>query len=189
MKKLLIVLVFTVFQSNVAQENNTVSVFHRLLIYNSDNQIMLVKIKGKGAEVWVTPGIYQDSNQFIKKGLDDLVKTYGIETSSPELKGVFSVQYENDEKKEMWLRNYYTCKYIKGDIHFPKNQPFTVSEIKWVSLEKSLEMLSHEFVKLMLEQTHNNPNLVSGGSISVFKENHKVKVKIEEEFYPLFHKN
>lgn len=184
MKKILIIILLIVSQSGFSQGTNKASVFHRLLIYNSENEIMLVKVKG--ADVWVTPGFYQDTIQFIKQGLRDVASTYGIKISEPKLTGVFSMKRETGKTKEMLIRNIYKCNYQEGEIHFPENQPFTISEIKWVTIGKALKILTHTSVQLFVKQTHNNPNIVSGGSIIIYNENNKVKAKIIEEFYPLF---
>ena len=56
---------------------------------------MIVKIKN--SDIWVTPGFYQDSVQFIKEGLIDIALTYGITVSPPQLKGIFSMRHDNEE--------------------------------------------------------------------------------------------
>ena len=128
MKKLIILLCITFSSVIYAQVNQDISVFHRLVIYNADNNIMLVKIKDK--DVWVTPGFYQDSIQFPREGLHDIAATYGMTISSPELKGTFSMRLEAGEMRDMRVRNIYTCNYLSGDIHFPENQSFEIDEIK-----------------------------------------------------------
>ena len=75
MKNILILLFLVTCQSSFAQKHGKVSTFHRLIINNSENEIMMVKIKNK--DVWVTPGFYQDSVQFIKEGLHEIASTYG----------------------------------------------------------------------------------------------------------------
>ena len=184
MKKIIILLLVIASQSSFAQGNKKVSIFHRLIIYNTDNEIMLVKIKD--TDVWVTPGFYQDTIQSIRKGLNDVAATYGMKISSPELKGVFSMRRDIAERKEMLIRNIYTCKYLEGKIHFPEHQPFSIGEIKWLPMKEALQTLTHKSVQIFLKQTHNNPAIISGGAIVVYKESKEWKVKIVEEFYPLF---
>ncbi len=104
------------------------------IIYNAENELMLVKIKD--TDVWVTPGFYQDSTQFIKEGLHDIASTYGLKISNPELSGVFSIRREVEGGKEMLLRNIYRCDYLSGVVHFPENQSFEIGEIKWQPRKK-----------------------------------------------------
>ena len=184
MNKIVIFLLLIASQSSFAQGKSKVSIFHRLVVYNAKNEIMLVKIKG--ADVWVTPGFYQDTIQFSKQGLHDVAATYGMKISDPELQGVFSMRRETGGKKEMLIRNIYRCKYLEGEVHFPENQPFSISEIKWLPMNEALKTLSHISVRTLLTQTHHNPTIVSGGSIVVYREGKEWKVKIAEEFYPLF---
>ena len=184
MKNLILLFLLIFCHSGFAQSNNTASVFHRLIIYNADNEVMIVKIKN--AEVWVTPGFYQDSVQFIKEGLHGIASTYGMKISNPELKGTFSMRREIGESKEMLIRNIYTCRYLSGKLHFPENQPFEISEIKWLPMKEALSTISFESIRIFIKQTHDYPNVVWGGSIRVIKENNKRKYEIMEEFYPLF---
>ena len=127
MKNVLILLLLATSQLGFAQKNGNVSIFHRLIISNSNNEIMMVKIKN--TDVWVTPGFYQDSVQFIKEGLHDIAATYGMKISNPKLKGAFSMRREIGEKREMLLRNIYHSNYLSGEIHFPVNQSFQIGEI------------------------------------------------------------
>ena len=184
MKNLLIILLLITSQSSFAQGINKPSVFHRLLIYNSENKIMLVKIKDP--EVWVTPGFYQDRIQFIKTGLHDIASTYGMKISEPKLKETFSMRDETGDTTEMLIRNIYKCEYLGGEIHSPENQPFIISEIKWVTVDEAIKILTHTPVQMFVKQTHNNSNIVSGGSLVVYNENGEKKTKIVEDFYPLF---
>ena len=184
MKKIIILLFITFSEVCFAQVNHNTSVFHRLVIYNSDNEIMIVKIKD--TDVWVTPGFYQDSIQFIKEGLHDIASTYGIKISNPELKGTFSMRRETGETKEMLIRNIYSCKYLSGTVHFPENQSFEIGEIKWLSIKEALSLIPFESVRMFIKQTYDYPNVVWGGSISAIREGDKWKYKIMEEFYPLF---
>ena len=184
MKNILILLFLVTCQSSFAQKHGKVSTFHRLIINNSENEIMMVKIKNK--DVWVTPGFYQDSVQFIKEGLHEIASTYGMKISNPTLKGMFSMRREIGETKEMLIRNIYSCNYLSGNVHFPENQTFEIGEIKWLPLEEALSLISFESIKMFIKQTYNYPNVVWGGSISAIKEDNKWRYEIIEDFYPLY---
>ena len=183
MKKIIVLLFLIVSGTPFAQGNQNTSVFHRLIIYNSQNEIMLVKFKG--TDIWVTPGFYQDSIQFIKEGLHTIASTYGMKISSPKLKGTFSLRRENGDTQKMLIRNIYHSNYLSGKIHFPKNQSFEIGDIKWMPLKEALEKIPFESVQLFIKQTHNYPNIVWGGSINARKEDDKWKYEVMEEFYPL----
>jgi len=184
MKKLIVLLFIISSQSGFSQSHDNVSIFHRLLVYNSDNEIMLVKIKN--ADVWVTPGFYQDSVQFVKKGLQDIAATYGMQISNPELRGSFLMRRENGASTEMLIRNIYHSQYLGGPIHFPENQSFEISEIKWLPLEEALSKVSFESMRIFMKQTNTSPKVIWGGAIQAIRENDQWNYEIAEEFYPLY---
>ncbi len=184
MRKITLLLILLISISSFAQDNSNISIFHRLIVYNSDNEIMLVKLKN--TETWVTPGFYQDSIQFIKKGLHDIALTYGMKISNPELKGIFSMRREIGETKEMLIRNIYHCKYLNGKVHFPENQSFEIGEIKWLTIKDALSIIPFESMRMFIKQTDNFPNQVSGGSISVTRVDNNWKYEIKESFYSIF---
>ncbi len=184
MRNLIILLLLIISHTSFAQGNSNTSIFHRLIVYNASNEIMLVKIKN--TETWVTPGFYQDSIQFIKEGLQEMALTYGMKISNPELKGTFSMRREIGEKREMLIRNIYHCKYLKGKIDFPENQSFEIGEIKWLPIKDALSIISFESMRMFIKQTDDFSNQVSGGSISVIREDNNWKYEIKEGFYPLF---
>jgi hypothetical protein len=184
MKKIIILLFITFSGLCFAQGSQNTSVFHRLLVYNSENEVMLVKIKG--TDVWVTPGFYQDSVQCIKEGLHKIALTYGMTISNPELKGAFSMRRETGETREMLIRNIYRCNYLGGKVHFPENQSFKIGEIKWLPMKEVLSVISFESIRMFIKQTYDFPNIVWGGSISAIREDKQWNYKIVEAFYPLF---
>lgn len=177
----LMVLFFLIFaQSIFAQSNTNVSVFHRLLIYNSNNELMIVKFKD--TDIWVTPGFYQDSLQFIKQGLQDVAADYGITVSTPSLKGTFTMRSERVNKTTLSIRNIYSCNYIKGTVIIPD----FLGDVKWLPIEKALQTLTYPHINLFIKQTYDFPNVVWGGSINRLKDENGWSTQIMEAFYPLF---
>ena len=83
---------------------------------------MVVKIENTA--FWVTPGLYQNKENTIKNGLDNIAATYGIKTELPELKGVFLLKIDLNGVKSMSLRNVYTVKIKEGELKKPNG-------IKW----------------------------------------------------------
>ncbi|MFK8056297.1 MAG: hypothetical protein AB8F78_09290 [Saprospiraceae bacterium] len=184
MKIIFSLLLLIACQPIFAQGSSKASVFHRLLIYNADNDFMLVKIKD--TDTWVTPGFYQDSTQFVKKGLHDIAATYGLTVTDPEVKGMFSMRRERDGKQEMLVRNIYHANYVSGEEHFPENQSFEIGEIKWLPMEEARKVISFESMTMFIQRTDDYPNEVSGGSIHASRQDGAWKYETIEEFYPIF---
>ncbi len=180
MKKLILFLLLIWSASLFAQESNNVSVFHRLLIYNQKQELLIAKFKD--TDIWVTPGFYQDSLQFIKEGLQDVASTYGITVSTPELQGMFSMRSETSTKTVLSVRNIYSCNYVNGQLKVPS----FLGEVKWIPMETALQTLTYPHINLFIKQTFDYPNTVWGGSIVRYQASGKWKTKVMEAFYPLF---
>lgn len=63
MKKIIVVILIFLFHSVNAQVEKAIAIFHRLLILNSQNELMVVNIEN--TDFWVTPGLYQTKKQHI----------------------------------------------------------------------------------------------------------------------------
>lgn len=179
MNKMILILIFSFFQLISAQSENDISTFHRLLILNSNNELMVVKIQD--ANFWVTPGFYQNSNQTIKQGLDSIASTYGLKTESPQLKGIFLLQREVNGMESTSVRNIYIMKVKERQL----KKPTGISEIKWLSPTKAIEIISFPHINAMIEQIVKYPNQVWGGTLLQYKQNDTWKAKVIEAFYPL----
>ena len=55
-----------------------------MLVLNKDKKLLVVKLKNH--DLWVTPGLYQNSSQTIKQGIDSIASTYGIKISDMQLR-------------------------------------------------------------------------------------------------------
>ena len=96
-KHLTIFIGLFLFQTISAQVDNNVSIFHRVLVMNSNNELLVVKIKN--TDFWVTPGFYQTKEQSIKKEIIKTSESYGLKISDQKLKGVFLLKREINGKK------------------------------------------------------------------------------------------
>ena len=179
MKKLTILISIFIIQLVNAQGEKDISIFNRVLILNSNNEILVVKIKN--TDFWVTPGLYQNSEQTIKQGLNSLSETYGIETKPPKLKGMFVLKREINGKTTTSLRNVYMVKLISGELKKPKG----IEEMKWLSAQNAIKLITFPHINVMVEQIANHPNQVWGGTLMQFKEKDMWKTKILEDFYVL----
>lgn len=180
MTRILLLLFLFASQLSFGQSHNNVSIFHRLIIYNADQEVLLVRFKD--TNIWVTPGFYQDSVQVIKEGLHDIAASYGLTVSDPELGGVFSMSREKGERREMLVRNIYRCKEIGGELITPD----FLGEAKWYPVEEALQTITYESINLFLKQIDDYPNVVWGGAVSVIMDGPERIYKITDEFYPLF---
>lgn len=178
-KHLTIFIGLFLFQTISAQVDNNVSIFHRVLVLNSNNELMVVKIKD--TDFWVTPGFYQTKEQSIKKEIIKTSESYGLKISDQKLKGVFLLKRENDGKKSTSLRNVFIVKMKSGKIKLPKG----IEDIKWLPVNKAVELISFPHINLMIERIMKNNDKTWGGTLLQFKENGKWKVRVLEEFYSL----
>ena len=179
MKKI-ISIIFTLLLSSVfGQAEPEIKIFHRLVILDADNKIMVVKVAN--ANVWVTPGFYQTQDETIQNGLNNLATSYGIEIEELKLKGVFLLKREVNEEYSTSLRNVYTARNKAGIL----KKPTGIDEIKWVSMDEAIELITFPHISLMVKGIMDNPNVVLGGTLRQFRENDSWKTEIIEELYSL----
>lgn len=174
-------LVFLMLLANInsfGQADKENSIFNRLLILNSENELLIVKIEN--ADTWVTPGFYQ-TKQTIKQGLDSIASTYGLKIKTQELKGVFLLKRDINGELSTSIRNIYTAKTKDKELKKPKG----IEDAKWLPVDKAIKQITFPHINLQIEQIMNNPNKLWGGCLSQFKENGQWKTKILQDFYVL----
>ena len=179
MKKIIVVILIVLCQSATAQVETDVSIFHRLLLLNSQNELMVVKIEK--ANFWVTPGLYQTKKQTLKNGLDSIASTYGIEIKELKLNGTFLLKRDLNGKTTTSMRNVFTAKIKNSNI----KKPDGIEEIQWLPVDKALEKITFPHINLMIKQLMTKPDKVWGGTLLQYKTNNAWKTKIIEEFYTL----
>lgn len=177
LKKVLILLAVLFSQSLFAQEMAKPSTFHRLLVFNNQNELMVVKVKNSNR--WVTPGWYQDNRLTIKDGLNELAGSYGIKITAPTLRGVFTLR--TDQNSEISTRLVYSTKIESGTIKAPE----IIEEIRWLNTTKAMELITFPHINAQLDQITKFPGTVWGGSQLMYQENGVYKSKTTEMFYPL----
>ena len=89
-----------------AQDQEEITTFHRLLIFNGDEEMMVVKIKD--TDIWVTPGHYQIPEQSPRAGMDSIAATYGMTIESVALRGQFMLTKKGSSSTR--LRNIYVAR-------------------------------------------------------------------------------
>ena len=179
MKRLIILLCYIGFvQPLIAQEKKDFTVFHRLLVFNENQELMVVKIKN--TDFWVTPGLYQNQSQWVKEGLDSLAATYGISITPIVLKGLFMLKSAKDQS--LSLRNVFTTNKMGESVKKPDN----IDEIRWLSVVEATKLISFPHINRMIVQITEHPEGVWGGSLLRYKEGPFFRTKVLEDFYRLY---
>lgn len=161
----------------LAKEDSNITEFHRLLIFNDKNQLMVVKIKN--TNFWVTPGLYNKNENLTNSNLSQLAKEYGLTVSKPRLLGVFLLK--NEQAKMLSNRSFFKVNVINGGIIKPEN----IDEIKWLPVDEAMQVITFPHINLLLKKVIDFPETVWGGAILRYKKGEKFKAKMLKEFYPL----
>lgn len=176
-RKVLLVLMVLCAQSTVAQETAKPSTFHRLLVFNDNNEMMVVKVKNSNR--WVTPGWYQDNRLTIKDGLNALAGSYGLTINTPTLRGVFTLK--TAQNNEISTRLVYSTKIAGGQIKAPE----MIEEIRWLSADQAMKLITFPHINAQIEQLTKFPGTIWGGSQLMYQEDGVYKSETLEGFYPL----
>ncbi len=177
MKRIFIIAFTLSLSALYGQTEPEIKIFHRLVILDADDQLMVVKVAN--ADVWVTPGFYQTQDVTIQSGLNDLGASYGIEIGPPKLRGVFLLKREINEAYATSLRNVYSARIKSGAVR----KPTGIEEIRWVSIEEAAELITFPHITAMVKGILDHPNGVLGGTLRQFKENDRWETEIIEDFY------
>jgi len=157
------------------------STFHRILLLDDADQILLIKIKDY--DVWVTPGWYQNQDQTVREGLAGLMAGYGVAMTPPELRGVFTLSHQ--DKQDMSTRLFHVSRMTGGELTLPD----IISEAKWLPLDEAVALFSFEHIAVLTRQVLEHPGTVWGGSMMRQGEGFGQQAAIVDAFYPLFGKD
>ncbi|ACV26455.1 hypothetical protein [Kangiella koreensis] len=161
-----------------AQEEPTPSTFHRLLIFNDSNEILVVKIKDR--DLWVTPGWYLNQDSTIREGLTNLADSYALKIHELQLRGVFILRMGLDQKTSTRL--------IHSAVAFNEDYklPDGIDQVKWLPVNQVLEVINLPHIQYQIKQIVAHPETVWGGTQKMHWEDGVNKFEVLEEFYPLF---
>jgi hypothetical protein len=148
----------------------------RLIILNDNNEMLMLKV----ADKWFTPSIVYEDREYLKEGLDNLSKEYGITTTSPELRGHFSYKY--DYHPYATLRTYFVANYVSGEIQIPEG----MQDAQWVPVSEAMSKTPVKSINQITEQIIKFPNVVWGASFMISDVDGEHPSKLVEDFYPLF---
>lgn len=161
-----------------AQEDSTPSTFHRLLIFNDNNEMLVVKITDR--DLWVTPGWYQNQDSTIKEGLTNLAESYALEIHNPQLRGVFILRMGLDQKVS--TRLIHSAKALNENYKLPDG----IDQVKWLPVDQALEVINLPHIQYQIKQIMAYPEAVWGGTQKMRWEGGVNKFEVVEDFYPLF---
>lgn len=169
------------FAASSPMAAESLPVFHRLLAFNQQGELLVVKIKDR--ELWVTPGWYQDNNLTVKEGLEKLAGSYGLTISDLKLSGVFTLRMGKEQSPSTRLI-YLANTQGQGDI-----LPEGIDKIAWQPLTEALQTINLAHIRYQVKQIIANPQTVWGGTQKMRWEEGINRFGVVEDFYPLFAKD
>ncbi len=168
-KYLYLFLLFNCFTLFAQQDNYS---FMKLIVFNNENKIMLVKWDGE----WEIPGMRYNSPKTLSKFINSLALEHGIEVENKKLNGMFTFEYEN--RATLTVMQYYTAYYKNGKLKVPES----CEDINWFSIKETLEIIPYKEMKLILDKIITKPTVLWSGAI---KKNGNATVEFVEDFYEL----
>jgi hypothetical protein len=155
------------------QENKKTPEFHRLIITNDKNQLLVVKIKDK--DFWVTQGMYDSQEKVTNKDLHKLAADYGLTITEPKLRGKFILKRNANTS----IRHFYTAITTSGSVKLPDN----IDGAEWLPLYDAVEKITFPHIGLMLSKIMDGSNTVYSGSVLRYKEGKEFKAKVTKPFF------
>lgn len=182
MKKIfLLALVVLLGLESFSQETQKDSyTIQRLIIYNAKGEILLEKHENG----WMTPALRHNSKLTTNEGLNNLASDFGLTITSPTLAGIF--MFISDESQSSF-RQHYASKLVGGELKIPEGK----LDAKWFSPKVAVAMMSLPDAKLiyavrdMTDQILKYPEIIWGGTFTLWKENDKTVYEMTEDFYPI----
>lgn len=175
MKQVLLVLLITAMNFTVKAQESKITTFHRMLILNKENKLLVVKIKNK--DVWVTPGLYQNSKQSIKQGIDSIAATYKIKVFNVELRGVYGLK--NPSQHYYSTRHIFVMRTNSMDVFLPE----IIEKALWLDVNEAVKKINIPHINDFIKDVFMYPNTIRYGTVERFESNGKLESKISEKFY------
>lgn len=165
------ILLIFFYSSNLFAQQDNYS-FLKLIVFNDDGKIMLVKWN----DAWEIPGIRYNQPITLSKYIDALAVEHGISIKNKKLNGLFTFEYE--KRSTLTIMYYYTAVYEKGKLTVPES----CENIGWFTIEDALINIPYEEMKLIISKITTEPNNLWGGAIKKLNDN---KIQFIENFYKL----
>lgn len=145
--------------------------FFKLMVFNNEDKIMLVNWGG----AWEVPGIRYNQPVSITQFIDTLAAEHGITVQNKTLGWLFTFEYTN--RPTLTIMQYYTARHRSGDLQIPES----CQDIAWFDIDKALEVIPYEEMRLIISKIINEPQTLWGATI--MKDGGLVQFK--EDFYKL----
>lgn len=171
MKHFILILLVSFYSSCLFSQQDNYS-FLKLMVFNSEDKIMLVKWNG----AWEIPGTRYNEPVTLSKYIDALATEHGISVQNKKLNGLFTFEYEN--RPVLTIMYYYTALYEKGKITVPES----CEEIGWFTIEEALIKIPYKEMKLIVSKIRTSPNNLWGGAVKKLNDN---TIEFVEDFYEL----
>ncbi len=167
-------MVFVATKSYAQQKNFS---YFKLCVTNEKNEILLVKYNG----IWELAGKKYVDTRSISEFTSFMAEEMGVNFKELRLRGLFTFYY--NKATYPILFNYYSAQYDSGKLTVPPG----CTDIAWFSLEKALEIIPFETMRLILDKMFEQESYVWGASMRIHKEANSIinKVTMEQDFYPL----
>jgi hypothetical protein len=162
---------------NLKAQEPKITTFHRMLILNENGKMLVVKIKNK--DIWVTPGLYQNTTQSIKQGLDSTAKTYGLNIVDVKLRGIYGLKKPS--------QNYYSTRniFVMKTNSTHTKLPEILDNAKWLPIDEVLKLINIPHINIFIKDVFKFPNKLRFGTVESQKIDGKMVPEIIEEFYSL----
>lgn len=171
MKRYIFILIAFFFSVHLFAQQDNYS-FLKLMVFNSEGKILLVKWNG----AWEVPGTRYNQPITLSKCIDTLAAEHGISVQNKKLNGLFTFEYEN--RPTLTIMHYYTVLYEKGKLIVPEN----CEDIGWFTPENALTIIPYQEMKLIISKITTKPDILWGGAIKKSSDN---KIQFVEDFHEL----
>lgn len=156
-----------------SQENYS---FMKLLVENDKNEILLVKWEGE----WELPGAKFNEPSSVKKFLQKMAGTLGVEVENHQLFGLYTQRWKG--LNYLTLMHYYKASYVSGELKVPDD----CTDIGWFSLEEALGKIPYENMRSMIKWRAKNPGKVASAAFERYKdENNATQFVTLEDWHSL----
>ena len=156
-----------------SQENYS---FMKLLVENDKDQILLVKWGGE----WELPGSKFNEPTSVKKFLQGMAGTLGVEIENHQLFGLYTQRWKG--LSYLTLMHYYKASYVSGELKVPDD----CTDIGWFSMEEALTKIPYDNMKSMIKWLEEKPGKVASAAFERFKdENNATQFVTLEDWHSL----
>jgi ADP-ribose pyrophosphatase YjhB (NUDIX family) len=138
--------------SSLFGQNNGNSHFFKLLVFNDNQKILLIKFDGS----WEIPGARYNTNTTIPVFIDKMAKDHGISIENSKLAAFVTFHHEIRDYPTMMF--YYRAQYISGDL----STPSWGQEVKWFSLDDAYKIIPYQEMNYIIKSIIAEKELLTG---------------------------